>query len=123
MANYIKLHIKSLKIKAIIGILPSERKRKQYLLIDAILSYEYRGEFLDYLIIRDSLKDIVCREKYGLLEVATYDVAFRLFALYPLIQKIKIKFTKPNVSKNCRIRVSKTFKRSTFDVELARIHK
>lgn len=123
MSNCIKLHIKSLRIKAIIGILPSERKKKQQLFIDAIISYDYRGEFLDYLLIRDSLKDIICKRKYGLLEVAANDTALRLFTLYPLIQKIKIKFTKPNVSKDCQIRVSKTFKRSAFDVELARIHK
>ncbi|WP_158657008.1 dihydroneopterin aldolase [Helicobacter aurati] len=117
MSKFIKLNIQSLEIETIIGILPHERKEKQPLLINASLYYRYEGEFLDYLLVRDSLITILCQGKYGLIEDALCDTASKLFSLYPLVQKIKLALMKPNISQDCQISMGAVFKRKTFKCE------
>ena len=49
------LLIQNLSLQAIIGILPQEREKKQNIIIDGEFSYEYKGEYLNYVEIVEFL--------------------------------------------------------------------
>ncbi|WP_181881855.1 dihydroneopterin aldolase [Helicobacter sp. MIT 14-3879] len=107
------LKIQSLHVQTIIGILPHERKNLQPTILNAKIQYRYRGEFLDYILVRDFMTQILCRGEYGLLESALRDIAFRLFDRFDSIKKITLEISKPNINTQCQISLKATFKKKS----------
>jgi 7,8-dihydroneopterin aldolase/epimerase/oxygenase len=104
------IHIENLSIQAIIGILDFEREKTQNIIIDLEIGYEYnKNVFLDYADIVQSITDDIKTKKYGLLEDAIVALKDMLISKYPQIKTLYIKLSKPDILKNCRVSLSKTW--------------
>lgn len=104
------IHIEGLTTKAIIGILDFEREKAQNIIIDLELGYEYdKNNFLNYADIAQAVINDIQIKKYGLLEDALESLKEMLFSQYPHIKTLYIKLTKPDILKNCRVGLSKTW--------------
>lgn len=104
------IHIEGLEIQTIIGILDFEREKTQNLIIDINIDYQYKkDDFLDYATIVQIITDDLKIKKYGLLEDALLGTKDILISKYPQINTLYIKLTKPDILKNCRVALSKTW--------------
>lgn len=104
------IHIEELTIQAIVGILDFEREKAQNLTIDIIIGYNYdNNSFLNYVDIVHIVTDDLKIKKYGLLEDALIGSKNILISQYPQIKTLYIKLTKPDILKNCRVALSKTW--------------
>ena len=99
----VSILIEDLKIQTIIGVLESERKSPQTLIINAKLDYFYQKEYLDYTKIVDFLMTTIQNQKYGLLEDAIEDLAQKLSVAFPTLARFSIKLQKPDILSSCVI--------------------
>lgn len=98
-----KIKIEKLTLKCIVGILPHERKQKQKIVINASFTYIFQNNnFIDYAHIVTYLKKTMKKEKFKLLEEAIIHIKEHLNTTFK-IKKLKLKITKPNIMKNCKI--------------------
>lgn len=95
------LLLQNLSLKAIIGILPQEREKPQEIIIDGEFSYEYRGEYLNYVEIAEFLKSEIQSNSYGLLEEALEDLREKIQAQFPLITHFTLSIKKPEILNDC----------------------
>jgi dihydroneopterin aldolase len=103
------IHIESLTLDAIIGILEHERNTPQKIIIDMKIKYRYKKEFLDYALIANSVVSLIEDEHFFLVEDALNAVSSMLCKKYKAIKTIKIKITKPDILTNCTVGVSKSY--------------
>lgn len=104
------IHIKELTIQTIIGILDFEREKEQNLIVDIEIDYDYvKNSFLNYADIVQEVTSHIKTKKYGLLEDAILELKNSLISKYPQIKTLYIKLTKPDIFKNCRVGLSKTW--------------
>ena len=103
----LKVTIENLSFDCIIGILESERKNEQKVVIN--LSFEYffddeTKEFIDYskvaLYIEKSMKE----EKFFLIEDAILFLRKKLNSEYPM-KNLWLKIAKPDIMPNCIVSV------------------
>jgi len=103
----LKVTIENLTFDCIIGILESERKNEQKVVIN--LSFEYffddeTKEFIDYskvaLYIEKSMKE----EKFFLIEDAILFLRKKLNSEYPM-KNLWLKIAKPDIMPNCIVSV------------------
>lgn len=102
-----KVYINDLKFKTIIGILPFERIKKQNVIIDMSFKYKYsnkKKEFVDYSLVVKDVKKLMKQNKYKLIEEALIDIKSKLNLKYP-IKNLKLKISKPNILKDCKVSV------------------
>lgn len=105
-----EVFIENLSFKAIIGILPFERKKKQKVIVNVSFSYKYDDEkkdFIDYSLVANDIKTIMKKKKFELIEEALIFLDKNLKATYP-INDLSIKITKPNILKSCVVSVKKS---------------
>jgi len=100
--------IDNLSFKAIIGILPFERKTKQKVIVD--LSFEYMfhkdsDDFIDYSIVVNIIKKTMKKKRFLLIEDAIIYLENKLNSTFK-ISNLKLKITKPNILKDCIVGVS-----------------
>ncbi len=101
-----KVNIKKLEFKCIIGILDFERKKKQKVIIDISFKYNYKkGDFIDYSEVAFLVKQNLKQQKFGLIEDAIVDTKELLEFKFD-IKNLKIKITKPDILKDCLVSVS-----------------
>lgn len=101
-----KVNIKNLEFKCIIGILDFERKKKQKVIIDISFKYNYKkGDFIDYSEVAFLVKQNLKQQKFGLIEDAIVDTKELLEFKFD-IKNLKIKITKPDILKDCLVSVS-----------------
>lgn len=101
-----KVEIKDLSFKCIIGILDFERVKKQKVIIN--LSFEYKFEkniFIDYSEISSLVEKQMKKKKFLLIEDAISFLETKLYKLYK-INNLIIKISKPTILKNCIVSVS-----------------
>lgn len=101
-----KVEIKDLSFKCIIGILDFERVKKQKVIIN--LSFEYKFEkniFIDYSEISSLVENQMKKKKFLLIEDAISFLETKLYKLYK-INNLIIKISKPTILKNCIVSVS-----------------
>lgn len=102
-----KVEIENLSFKTIIGILDFERKKTQRVIINISFEYDYKkGKFIDYAKIAKTIKKTIKKEKFGLIEDAIVFLEKKLNKNYD-IKNLKIKITKPNILKDCKVSVCK----------------
>lgn len=99
------LLLQNLSLKAIIGILPQEREKAQEIIIDGEFSYEYRGEYLNYVEIVEFLKSEIQSNSYGLLEEALEDLREKIQAQFPSITHFTLSIKKPEILSDCIVGV------------------
>lgn len=95
------LLIENLVLEIIIGILPSEREKKQKIILNAELDYDYQGEYLNYVEIVEFLTFELQNNQYQLLEVALQDLHSKLRQNFTNLQNISLSIQKPEILKNC----------------------
>ncbi|MCI0500573.1 MAG: dihydroneopterin aldolase [Epsilonproteobacteria bacterium] len=103
----LKVTIENLTFECIIGILESERKDEQKVIIN--LSFEYffnenTKEFIDYSKVAFLVENIMKEEKFFLIEDAILFLRKKLKIQYEL-KNLWLKITKPDIMPNCIVSV------------------
>ena len=106
MKQNLKINIKELTFKCIIGILPFERKEKQRVVINVSFNYIYKKDyFIDYSEVSDFIKKQMKKKKFELLEEAIAYMEGKLYKLYK-INNLKIEISKPDILSDCIVSLS-----------------
>lgn len=101
-----KVEIKDLKFKCIIGILDSERIKKQKVIINISFEYTFKKNvFIDYSEISSLVQSQMKKKKFLLIEDAIIFLKAKIYKLYN-INNLHIHISKPNIIKNCIVSVS-----------------
>ena len=100
------IHIEEQRFKCIIGLLDFERHNPQEVIINLILDYDYKNDFINYAEVSALIEGHLQEKKYELLEDALENLFNLISRNFPLTQKLYIKITKPNILPNCRVSVS-----------------
>jgi len=101
-----KIQIKELRFKCIIGILPKERINEQEVIIDTSFIYAYeKDSFIDYSLVANDIKNIMINKKFELLEDALLFIKNDLKTSYNM-KKLRLKITKPDILPDCFVSVA-----------------
>ncbi|OCL81682.1 dihydroneopterin aldolase [Arcobacter porcinus] len=101
-----KISIKKLTFKSIIGILDFERKNKQKVIVNLSFEYDFKDdEFINYAEVSKLIKTKMKKEKYYLLEDAIKELSSLLYEKYN-IRNLKLKISKPDILKDCIVSLS-----------------
>ncbi len=104
------IHIESLHIDAIVGLLDFEREREQRVSVDLEAVYTYdQKSFINYADLAEMIENQIKKERYLLLEEALTDLKEKISATYPAIEILKLKISKPDILKNCTVSLSHTW--------------
>ncbi|RXJ99309.1 dihydroneopterin aldolase [Arcobacter sp. CECT 8986] len=102
-----QIKIKNLTFKCIIGILPFEREKKQSVIINCKIKYNYKkNNFIDYSKITQDIENIMKKREFELIEDAILELRRHIFDTYK-IKKLKLSICKPHIINNCEVSVSK----------------
>ncbi len=102
-----KIHIESLKIDTIIGLLDFERIEKQQIILDLEAVYSYDGKsFVNYADLVTVIEQEIKQCKYELLEEALLDLKEKITQKYPQITQLSLKIAKPDILSNCSVALS-----------------
>ena len=104
------IHIEELKFQTIIGILDFERLTPQDVIINAEIDYIYKDEFINYAELVSSIKSIMKKEKFLLIEDALAELSIKLKKEFSKIDILKLKITKPSILPDCKVSLSNTYK-------------
>lgn len=105
-----KIYIEDLKFQCIIGILDFERTCKQDLVVNTTIEYVYTDEFINYADVSELIKSHIRENKFLLIEDALTSLSNKLKEIFPLINKLYLKITKPSILSDCKVSVSNTYK-------------
>jgi dihydroneopterin aldolase len=101
-----KIEIKDLSFKCIIGILDFERVKKQQVIIDISFKYKFKKDiFIDYSEISSLIESQMKKKKFLLIEDAIIFLEAKLYKLYK-VNNLYIRISKPDILKNCIVSVS-----------------
>jgi dihydroneopterin aldolase len=101
-----KIEIKDLTFKCIIGILDFERVKKQKVVINISFEYKFKKDvFIDYSEISSLVESKMKKKKFLLIEDAIIFLKAKLYKKYQ-INNLLIYISKPNILKNCIVSVS-----------------
>jgi len=101
------IYIEDLKVFAIIGILPHERKKTQEIVVDCEIVYEKKlDEFINYATVVSLIEEMLVEKKYGLIEDALEEIIETLSKNFSQIKSVKLKLLKPQILDNCTVGVS-----------------
>lgn len=106
------IHIESLQINAIIGLLDFEREQEQRVCVDLEAHYTFdQKSFIDYAELAKIIETHIKKERYMLLEEALLDIKEKIMRTYPAINVLTLKITKPDILKNCTVALSHTWEK------------
>ncbi len=101
MKKNLKINIKDLSFKCIVGILDFERVKKQKVIINISFTYTYKkNSFIDYSHIAKLVEKKMKKKKFELLEDAIIYFENLLYKKYQ-IKDLKLSISKPDILKNC----------------------
>lgn len=101
-----KIEIKDLSFKCIIGILDFERIKKQKVIVNISFEYKFKKDiFIDYSEVSTFIESKMKKKKFLLIEDAIIYFDTKLYNLYK-INNLHIHISKPNILKNCIVSVS-----------------
>ncbi len=106
--------ISKLTFKTIIGILDFERIKPQKVRVNCRVSYKKKEDFIDYAKVSKFIKSTMKDKKFKLIEDAVDDLSASLIKEYPQIIKLKLKISKPDILKNCKVSVKKVTQKDTL---------
>ena len=92
----IKIHLKNLRFKCIIGLLECERIKKQKIKINLSLKAD---EFIDYAELAELLKAQMKKQKFYKIEDGLIFFKDFLKQKYPSLKLLKLQILKPQVFK------------------------
>ncbi len=102
-ANVDRILIEGLEVECIVGVRPSERRRKQLVRLDLTMFMDLSiagttgriADTVDYARIADEVGGLLRFREYQLIEVATQELAAMLFGVHPALQAAQIRLEKP----------------------------
>lgn len=103
--NLYAVNIKDLTLEVIIGVLESERKNRQKIILNATIEYDLDEHFLDYTQAVEAIINLLEYKMYDTLENALSGICKALKLDFPEIRTIKMGISKPQVYKNCLVGV------------------
>jgi len=104
------IHIETLTLNIIIGLLDFERETPQRVIVDMRAEYDYTpGHFVDYADIVTLVRKEMEEKEYQLLEEALLDLQACIISAYPQIEKLTLKITKPDILSHCSVALSQTW--------------
>jgi len=103
------IHIEDLKFQTIIGILDFERQEEQEVIVNLIIEYEYKKEFINYAEVVELIQSTMIQSKFLLIEDALFNLSKLLKENFSLIDTLFIKITKPTIIKNAQVSVSQNY--------------
>lgn len=104
-----KIRIKDLEFNTIIGILDFERLKAQRVRINCTIHYDYDGRFLDYGLVAHHLQTQMEEKAFELIEEAIISLQCSLKKEFPLINRLTIEISKPDILANCEVSLSESF--------------
>lgn len=105
------VYIRDLEFRAIVGVLESEREKKQDIILHAKIFYDYAQQsedahsvgFLDYAEVVKVIKHHIKSKKYGLLEDLLLGLNAILRKKFPMIKKMYLQAFKPSAIKGAQV--------------------
>ncbi len=110
-----QIYIENLTFDAILGILPIEREKRQKIVVNAKIQYDYKSDnFIDYVKIIETIKSTIITEKFELLEDALKFLTKELKKKFSCISQIELKISKPDILQECivAVKIKKNFKKN-----------
>jgi len=110
-----QIYIKNLTFDAIIGLLESERDKKQKVIIDVKIKYNYnQNGFIDYAKVVEMIKSTIISKKFKLIEEALETLIQEIKTKFPQANQIKLRISKPNILQDCTVgaKIKKNFKKN-----------
>lgn len=104
-----KIHIKDLEFSTIIGILDFERTQAQKVRINCTIDYDYTTEFLNYALVAAHIKEQMMAKKFELIEEALLSLKSSLKREFPLIKRLFLEISKPDILDDCEVSLSESF--------------
>jgi dihydroneopterin aldolase len=105
------IRIEALTFDAVIGILDFERKAPQSVRVDALIDYTYEpGRFIDYAEVTSTIKSVMQKKQFGLIEEALEHLKTVLKNEFPLIGTLQLKIAKPDILPDCVVSLEETYK-------------
>jgi dihydroneopterin aldolase len=98
-----EIFIKELQINTIIGLLPSERKFPQRVVVDAIFTCKDLPMQVDYAKASKMVENILKKEEFDTVEAALLELERKLKGAFPLITKLCLSLTKPDILPNAKV--------------------
>lgn len=103
----LKVTIENLTFKCIIGILESERKKKQKVVVNLTFEYFFDSQtqnFIDYSKVALFVEESMKKEKFYLIEDAILFLREGLKQRYEM-KNLWLKISKPDIMPNCIVSV------------------
>ena len=100
------IHVEDLSFQTIIGILDFERENPQEVVVNLTLEYNYNRDYIDYVEIVSTIKTMMQKNKYLLLEDAILDISKQLKENFSNILWIDLKIAKPSILADCTVSLS-----------------
>jgi len=107
------IHIESLRVDAIIGLLDFEREREQRIEVDLEAEYSYNRHdhsFINYAELVEMIELRLKKKHFLLLEEALLDLKEQITITYPAIESLKLKISKPEIFNHCTVALSQSWK-------------
>ncbi len=104
MKNY-TIVIENLTFKAVLGILEKERQKKQLIVVNAKIEYEYKDNYIDYAKVCDIIKNLIINKKFNLIEDAVDAVECELKKNFFQMKSLYLSVKKPEILKNALVGV------------------
>lgn len=100
-----RIYIEKFKFLTIVGILDFEKITPQEVEINLAIDYDYSdGKFINYVEIRDLIKETMLNMKFGLLEDALSHLSLLISQEFN-IEYLKLKITKPAILEDAEVSV------------------
>ncbi|PAF49454.1 hypothetical protein BKH41_01975 [Helicobacter sp. 12S02232-10] len=106
------LIIQNLEFETIIGILDFERKNPQKILLEGEFTYNYKEKgFIDYVMLKNFIKQLLEANQYGLLEEALLDIIKNLKQNFDSISSVCLTLKKLHIINDCivGVKINKIF--------------
>ena len=104
------IHIEELTFDCIIGILDFERVTPQKVIVNVEMDYNYeKNSFINYADVIKLIEQQMSEKKYELLETAIEELSEKIISNYSKITKLNLKISKPNIIKNAKVSLSRTY--------------
>ena len=104
------IHIEELTFDCIIGILDFERVTPQKVIVNVEIDYNYeKNSFINYADVIKLIEQQMLEKKYELLETAIEELSEKIIEKYSKITKLTLKISKPNIIKNAKVSLSRTY--------------
>lgn len=105
-----QIHIADLNLRCIIGLYPEERREKQDVILNLTLFCDLRkaGETddlhdtVDYKAVKQQVRDLVENSSFLLVEKLAAEVARRVLATAPGVERVRVRVDKPGALRFAR---------------------